>query len=88
MNIHDLELRLQTLIEVQLINALPGQKSEDLVVQKLTTALHSNLVELEDGTFVAPDVYTLLSHTDSAAHWMEPHLIETLTEILEDCWPG
>ena len=83
MNIQDLELRLQTLIEVQLINVLPGQKPEDLVVQKLTTALHSNLVELEGGTFVAPDVYTLLSHTDTVAHWMEPHLIETLIEILK-----
>ncbi len=83
MNIQDLELRLQTLIEVQLINVLPGQKPEDLVVQKLTTALHSNLVELEGGASVAPDVYTLLSHADTVGHWKEPHLIETLTEILK-----
>lgn len=83
MNLHELELRLQTLIEVQLINVLPGQKAEDLIVQKLTTALHTNLVVLEDGTRIAPEVYTLMAHTDSVAHWKEPHIFETLIDILK-----
>jgi len=83
MNIKELELRLQTLFEVRLINVLPGQKTEDLVVQKLTAALHSDLLVLENGTRVAPDVYTLLAPTDSVDHWKEPYLIETLTEIIK-----
>jgi hypothetical protein len=83
MNLQELELRLKSLIEVQLINALPGQNAEDLIVQKLTGAMHSNLTALEDGTLLAPDVYTLLAHTDSVAHWKEPHLIETLIEIIK-----
>ena len=83
MNLLELELRLKKLIEVQLINALPGQKAEDLIVQKLTNALNSKRVELADGTLIAPDVYTLLSHTNAVAQWKDPYLIETLIEILK-----
>ncbi len=83
MNLQELELLLQTLIEVKLINVLPGQKAEDLIVQKFLAALHSNLIVLEDGILVAPNVYTLLVCNDSVAHWKEPHLFETLIEILK-----
>lgn len=88
MNLQELESRLQTLIEVQMINVLPGQKAEDLIVQKLTSALHSNLVLAEDGTLIAPDVYTLQANTDSVAHWKEPHLFETLIDILKTAGQG
>ena len=83
MNLLELELRLQKLIEVQLINALPGQKTEDLIVQKLTNAMNSKRVELADGTHIAPDVYTLLAHTNTVAQWKDPYLIEILIEILK-----
>jgi hypothetical protein len=83
MNLQKLESRLRSLIEVHLISVLPGQKPEDLIIQKLTTALHSNLIVQKDGSLVAPNVYTLLVHPDSASHWKEPQLFETLIEVLK-----
>jgi pSer/pThr/pTyr-binding forkhead associated (FHA) protein len=83
MNLLKLESRLRSLIEVDLISLLPGQKAEDLIIQKLTDALHSNLIERVDGSFIAPNVYTLLVHPDSAAHWKEPKLYEMLIEVLK-----
>jgi hypothetical protein len=83
MNLQELESRLQTLVEVELISVLPGQRAEDLIIQKLTTALHSNLIAREDGTFTAPNVYTLLVNPSSIAHWKEPQLFETLIDVLK-----
>lgn len=83
MNLQRLESRLRALIEVDLISVLPGQKPEDLIVQKLITTMHSNLVAREDGSLVAPNVYTLLIHPNSMRRWKEHQLIETLIEVLK-----
>src|SRR5512140_2323914 len=83
MNLQELEARLQRLIEVRLISALPGQKAEDLLVQKLTGAMRSGCVQADAGEMVAPNVYTLLAHPDSIAYWKKPELLETLVSILE-----
>ncbi len=82
MNLQELEARLQALIEVRLINALPGQKAEDLLVQKLTGAMRSGAVADERGRLVAPNVYTVLAHPDSIDSWKKPQLLETLVGIL------
>jgi pSer/pThr/pTyr-binding forkhead associated (FHA) protein len=82
MNLQELESRLQTLIEIDLISVLPGQKAEDLIIQKLTAALRANLTTREDGSIIAPNVYTLLVHPNSVAHWKEPQLYETLIQVL------
>lgn len=84
MNLQELEARLQSLIEVRLINALPGQRAEDLLIQKLTSAMRSGAVTNEQGQLVAPNVYTLLTHPDSAADWKKPGLLETLVDILQE----
>ncbi len=82
MNLEELEARLQKLIEVQLVSVLPGQKPEDLIVQKLTVALQSNIVVQADGTRLAPNVYTFRVHANSLDRWKEPHLLETLIDVL------
>jgi hypothetical protein len=82
MNLSELESRLQTLIEVRLLSILPGQKLEDLVIQKLAAAMQSSLVTLDDGTLLAPNVYTIIVHPKSALIWRESKLIETLIEVL------
>ncbi len=56
MNLQKLESRLRSLIEVDLISVLPGQKPEDLIIQKLTTALHSNFIVQKHGSLIAPKV--------------------------------
>src|SRR5512142_3201071 len=82
MNLQELEARLQSLIEVRLISALPGQKAEDLLVQKLTGAMRSRCKQ-EGEEPVAPNVYTLLAHPASIGYWKKPELLDTLVAIVE-----
>jgi hypothetical protein len=78
MNLKELETRLQTLVEVNLMRVLPGKKVEDVVIQKLAAAIQLNTIKLEDGALTAPNVYTLIVHPDSAAQWQEQRLLGTL----------
>jgi len=82
MNLSELEEKLERLIEVHLISALPGQKPEDFIVQKLTSALESSTIIQSDGTRVAPNVFTFLVHTSNLDHWKDPLILETLNEVL------
>ena len=83
LNLEQLEARLQALIEVKLISALPGFQVEDLVVHKLADAMKSNLVEDEDGNKVAPNVFTLIAHPKSAERWQEPKLLDAMINSLK-----
>ena len=83
MNLQELEARLRTLIEVRLISALPGQKAEDLLVHRLTDAMHSGAVPDAKGRQVAPNLYTVLAHPSSVSYWKNRDLLDTLVDILE-----
>jgi pSer/pThr/pTyr-binding forkhead associated (FHA) protein len=78
MNLKELEARLQSLIEVDLLNVLPGKKVEDVIVQKLAAAIQLNTTTLEDGLIAAPNVYTLVLHPDEASKWREHQLLAVL----------
>jgi hypothetical protein len=78
MNLQELEARLQSLIEVDLLNVLPGRKVEDVIVQKLAAAIHLNTAALEDGSVAAPNVYTLILHPDESAKWQDQKLLAIL----------
>lgn len=80
MNLRELETRLQALIEVDLLNALPGKKVEDMIVQKLAAAIQLNTVTLEDGSINSPDVYTLLMHPDTSAKWNDQQLLAVVLQ--------
>jgi hypothetical protein len=77
-----LEARLRELLEVRLIRALPGRRSEDLLVQHLTTAIEANVRVDPAGTRIAPNIYTLTVHRSSRARWQEPALLEALLELI------
>lgn len=83
MNISDLEARLQNLIEVRLMGALPGQKVEERVVQKLAASMHANLVRQADGLTTAPNVYTIIVNPEEASRWQNAQLLESLLEALK-----
>lgn len=83
LNLDQIETRLRALIEVKLVSALPGFKMEDLVVHKLADAMKSNLVQQTDDSRVAPNVYTLMVHPNSVAHWQEPRLLDALINSLK-----
>jgi len=83
LNLDQIEARLQALIEVRLVSALPGFQMEDLVVHKLADAMKNNLVEHADGSKVAPNVFTLIVHPSSAERWQEPRLLEAMINSLK-----
>jgi pSer/pThr/pTyr-binding forkhead associated (FHA) protein len=83
MNLQELEARLQSLIEVKLVSVLPGQKAEDLVVQKLVEAMRANIMADDQGNQFAPNVYTLQVNNKSLVEWKESQLLETLMEIVK-----
>ena len=78
MNLQELETRLQTLIEVDLLNLLPGRNVEDVVVQKLASAIQLNTTTLDDGSIVAPNVYTLILHPEASTKWQDQELLAVL----------
>jgi hypothetical protein len=82
LQLDQIESRLQSLIEVRLLSALPGFRIEDLVIQRIAEAMKSNLVEGEDGKYVAPNVYTLIVHPENASRWKEPSLHEALIHAI------
>jgi hypothetical protein len=77
-----LEARLRELLEVRLIRALPGRRAEDLLVQRLTQAIESNVRLDAAGGRIAPNVYTLTVHRSSRPRWQEPALLEALLELI------
>jgi hypothetical protein len=78
MNLKEIESRLQSLIEVDLLNILPGRKVEDVIVQKLAAAIQLNTTTLEDGSVVAPNLFTLIVHPDGASKWHDQQLLAVL----------
>lgn len=82
LKLEQLEARLQALIEVRLVSALPGFKVETLVIQKLASAMHDNLVE-KGSLKIAPNVYTIIAHPTMAASWQDPRLIKTIITSLK-----
>jgi len=83
LNLEQLEARLQALIEVRLVSALPGFQVEDLVVHNLADAMKNNLAEDADGNKIAPNVFTLVAHPNSTEHWQEPKLLEAMINSLK-----
>ncbi|MGD8403352.1 MAG: DUF3662 domain-containing protein [Anaerolineales bacterium] len=83
LKLEQLESRLQALIEVRLVSALPGFQMEDLMVQKLASAMKSNLVEETDGNKLAPNVYTLILNPQSAEQWQQAKLLDALVKSLK-----
>ena len=82
LKLEQLEARLQALIEVKLVSALPGFQVEDLVVQKLASAMKSNLVEDSDGNNLVPNVFTLVVNKESVDRWQQPNLQEAMVSSL------
>ena len=83
LRLEQLESRLQALIEVRLVSALPGFQVEDLVVQKLASAMKNNLMEDLDGNKLLPNVFTLVVNSQSVERWQQPKLLEAMINSLK-----
>lgn len=78
MNLKEIEARLQNLIEIDLLNILPGRKVEDIIIQKLAAAIQQNSHVASDGVITAPDVYTLIMHPNTANRWQDQNILAIL----------
>ncbi len=77
-----LESKLQSLVEDQLVGILPGLRIEDRVIQRLSTALKQNIVEKSGEGAIAPNVYTLIVAPDTSPMWNEQATLEVLKSII------
>jgi hypothetical protein len=83
LNLDELEHHLQSLIEVRLVNLLPGNKTEDLVVHQLAAVVRSN-IDYDDPDADFPSVFQLRVNPGSVAEWRDNHeLIQELTTIIK-----
>ncbi|MBI3162315.1 MAG: FHA domain-containing protein [Chloroflexi bacterium] len=82
MNLKEIEARLQSLIEVDLLSILPGRKMEDVIVQKLAAAIQHNTATLEDGSVAAPNVFTLVLHPEESIKWRNAQFIAILSHSI------
>jgi len=78
MKLKELESRLQALMEIELPKILPRRNEEDVIIQKLAAAIHSNTVEGDDHTFLAPNTYTLVLPRNAISRWQDPRLLVLL----------
>lgn len=81
--LQDLEARLRQLLEVRLLQALPGQQDEDLLIRNLSDAIEANARADPDGSPVAPDTYTLYLHGSAIPPSPDPMLAQALMQVIE-----
>lgn len=77
-----LEARLKALLEVKLVQSLPGYTTKDRLAQLLASAMHSNLRQ-EDILKLAPNIYVVVANPYTLARWkLEPLLLDELARIV------
>jgi pSer/pThr/pTyr-binding forkhead associated (FHA) protein len=82
-SLDELERRLQALIEVRLVNLLPGSRTEDMVVQQLAAVVRSNTdYDRTDSQF--PAAYELRVPPAEMAQWEDDQeLMDELTNVIK-----
>lgn len=81
MNLREIESRLQTLVEVDLLKILPGKKVEDVIIQRLAAAMQQNS-QTRGGEVVIPNAYTLILNPEDAGNWADDNLLAVLLHSL------
>jgi pSer/pThr/pTyr-binding forkhead associated (FHA) protein len=83
LSLDQLEGKLQSLFENQIMAILPGVSTEDRIIQKLALALKQNVIEQkESGVAIAPNTFTLIVSANSAAKWKETRAMDALTNVI------
>lgn len=82
LNLDQLEAKLQSLVEDQLLGVLPGMKVEDRMIHRLALALKQNIIQQRDEDAIAPNVFTLIVAADNSLLWKEPGTLDTLKNII------
>lgn len=83
-SIEDLEARIRSLVEVQLIKHIPGYQPEDQVMHLLAVAMYNNLVK-HDKIHEAPNIYTIVSRPTTLVYWSKKtNLLVDLANALQE----
>ncbi|GAB4503758.1 MAG: hypothetical protein Fur0043_07500 [Anaerolineales bacterium] len=83
LNLEQIESRLRDLVEVKLVDLLPGANASSQAIRKLSQAMMNNLAPGEDGKEVAPNVFTLVVHPNQVLAWQSPTVLQTLIASLK-----
>lgn len=81
-NLDQLEAKLQSLVEDQLVGVLPGLRVEDRMIHRLASALKQNIIQQKDEGAIAPNVFTLIVAADTSSLWKEPGALDILKDII------
>jgi len=84
LKLDQLEVKLQSLFEDQIMAILPGISTEDRLIQKLALAVKQNIIEQKENGLVAPNTYTLVGAASTATKWKEPRILEALRNIISE----
>jgi hypothetical protein len=88
MNLLQFESRLKAILEVEIPKFVPGRQVEDIIVQKIATAIHANTKETEDHALLAPDTFSLILHPLASAKWQDPKmqkmLLSSITVVAQE----
>jgi len=80
----ELEKRIRTLIEGQLVALLPGQTPQDVIASQLVSAMSNGINTGNGDEQIAPNMYTLLVHPDEISEWQaNTKLTDTLVSIVK-----
>jgi pSer/pThr/pTyr-binding forkhead associated (FHA) protein len=82
LNLEQLEAKLQSLVEDQLVGVLPGLTVEDRMIHRLASALKQNIIQQKDESAIAPDVFTLVVSLNASSVWREPNTLDVLKNII------
>ena len=77
-----LESKLQSLFEDQIMAVLPGLTVEDRIIQKLTLALKQNIVEQQNNGPIAPNIFTLIVAAETASMWQEQRVMDAFKNVI------
>jgi len=82
LKLDQLETKLQSLFENQIIAILPGLSSEDRIVQKLALILKQSAAGQKENGSIAPSIFTLVVSTNSAPKWKHPQVMNALKGVI------
>jgi pSer/pThr/pTyr-binding forkhead associated (FHA) protein len=83
--LNDIEIRLQTLIEVILVKYLPKPWAQDRIAQRMAEALRANLTtsSLRQPDNSVPKEYLLVVHPSTLEQWQQdPRLMAGLAKVI------
>jgi hypothetical protein len=84
MKIHlqEIETRIRELIEIRMLNILPGNKIGLITTQQIASAIYAGIAEKNDNE-TAPDLFTVILCPEELFHWQDDRILGTLKDTIQ-----